>query len=221
MYTPILNGSKYFGNNRWHTYSPKLKRYVWLYSDLEYDYWALIETNPRIITFCEQARKVYGYIEAAYGAAIFDMWLLDQDNNESFIEVKYSNQLVENGPHRDERSIWQIKLQQDWCSKNGYPYKVVTENEIRKNRIFLENMKSLLQFYKLSDEKEDNLSSQLLEVISNEEKVTMKKIHCSFPGFSETKVNSVLAGLYIQGSICGDFDKTNLGYLSEVWLNDI
>ncbi|MGE7111499.1 hypothetical protein [Lysinibacillus sp. NPDC047702] len=39
-------------------YSNKLKRTVYLFSDLEYEHWLQIESDPDIIEFCEQPIKM-------------------------------------------------------------------------------------------------------------------------------------------------------------------
>lgn len=49
VYTLITDGSKRFGNNRRLSYSSKLKRDVFIFSDLEYEHWLLIESNPKIV----------------------------------------------------------------------------------------------------------------------------------------------------------------------------
>lgn len=59
MYKPLItSASKRYGNNRWETFSNKLKRNVYLFSDLEYQHWLQIETDPNIIDYCEQAIKM-------------------------------------------------------------------------------------------------------------------------------------------------------------------
>ncbi|WP_350302699.1 hypothetical protein [Peribacillus frigoritolerans] len=59
MYSPIpTKRSSKFGNNYWEAYSPKVKRNVRLFSDLEYDFWVLIETNPQISTYCERPLEI-------------------------------------------------------------------------------------------------------------------------------------------------------------------
>jgi hypothetical protein len=59
MYTPLLmkRGSKY-GSNYWEVYSPKVKRIIRLFSDLEYDHWVLVENNPSVTSFCEQPLRI-------------------------------------------------------------------------------------------------------------------------------------------------------------------
>ncbi|MED0708838.1 DDE-type integrase/transposase/recombinase [Aneurinibacillus aneurinilyticus] len=49
-----LKRNAHYGSNYWEVYSPKIKRNVHLFSDLEYDHWVSVETNPQIKAFCEQ-----------------------------------------------------------------------------------------------------------------------------------------------------------------------
>ena len=56
MYTPLIKTrTGRYGNNHWLVFSPKLKRDVNLFSDLEFDNWVLIETDPTVVTFCDNA----------------------------------------------------------------------------------------------------------------------------------------------------------------------
>ncbi|MDQ1636984.1 MAG: hypothetical protein QOF62_323 [Pyrinomonadaceae bacterium] len=59
QYKPVwsLPSSK-FGNNRWIVFSIRLLRLIILYSDLEYDHWVLVESNSRIVLYCEQPLRV-------------------------------------------------------------------------------------------------------------------------------------------------------------------
>lgn len=60
MYKPLItNANKKFVINRWISYSFKLQREVFLFSDLEYEHWLIIESNPIIIDFCESALLMY------------------------------------------------------------------------------------------------------------------------------------------------------------------
>jgi hypothetical protein len=92
MYTPIpIKRSSKYGNNYWVSYSSKLGRNVRLFSDLEYDHWLLIETDPFIVSFCEQPLCIRQEMETDFVESIFDMWTIDVNGTETFIEVKYAN----------------------------------------------------------------------------------------------------------------------------------
>jgi hypothetical protein len=74
LYKPLItDGSKRFGNNRWISYSSKLKRDVYLFSDLEYEHWLLIEPDPEIVDFCEQALLMDGIVNGKLQKSIIDI----------------------------------------------------------------------------------------------------------------------------------------------------
>lgn len=144
MYTPVkMKRSMKYGNNYWETYSPKINRNVKFFSDLEYDNWLHIETNPNIINFCEQPLKIEIYFEGKLVTSVFDMWVLYKDNTEEFMEVKYASEL-EGTSLKSLRSIRQTTIQSQWCLKNNYKYSIRTDKELRKSLGYLNNLKQII-----------------------------------------------------------------------------
>jgi hypothetical protein len=90
----LLKRNGRYGSNYWEVYSPKIGRNVRLFSDLEYDHWVMVETNPKIKTFCEQPLRIVEYIDGKRHESIFDMWVQWEDGTEMFIEVKYQKDLL-------------------------------------------------------------------------------------------------------------------------------
>lgn len=134
-----------YGSNYWEAFSPKMKRNVRFFSDLEYDHWILVETDPNIKHFCEQPLKIDMIIDDKKLESIFDMWIQYKDGQEVFVEVKYSDEL--NPEHRNyQRVKRQTEVQSEWCRLNHKNYKIQTDREIRDNRVYLENMRTLLPF---------------------------------------------------------------------------
>ncbi|WP_240524300.1 MULTISPECIES: TnsA endonuclease N-terminal domain-containing protein [Bacillus cereus group] len=106
MYKPLItNTSKKFGNNRWFSYSSKLQRNVFLFSDLEYEHWLIIESNPKVIDFCEQPLIMNSYTNGKLMNSIIDMWVKYNTGHEEFLEIKYSSDLTK------QRVINQIAIQ--------------------------------------------------------------------------------------------------------------
>lgn len=149
MYVPLHNYKRRkYKNNLWSAYSPKLKRYVFFQSDLEYDYWVLIETNSNITLFCEQPLKVKGLYNGKLHESIFDMWYIES-NSHFFVEVKYYKALQPE--HKDyAKNMRQIFIQKEWCESQNYKHIIMTEIEIRKNRALLNNLKTILPYLKSS-----------------------------------------------------------------------
>jgi len=148
MYTPkdILRSTKY-GNNYWETFSFKLNRNIRLFSDLEYDNWVLIETNPNVKLFCEQPYSIKYSLNGRSQDITFDMWVLYIDGTQGFIEVKYHDELNAINP-KSERAIRRTTIQKEWCLENGFNYWLNTDLEIRKNKIYLNNLKQVISFIK-------------------------------------------------------------------------
>lgn len=144
MYTPVeMKRSMKYGNNYWEAYNPKIGRNVRFFSDLEYDNWVHIETNPEIIDFCEQPLKIQIVFEDKLVESIFDMWVQYSDNTEEFMEVKYAAELVgENS--KSLRSKRQIEVQRQWCMDHQYNYSVKTDTEIRASLTHLNNLKQII-----------------------------------------------------------------------------
>ncbi len=144
MYTPIeMKRNTKYGNNYWEAYSPKLKRNVRFFSDLEYDNWLHIETNSDIVSFCEQPLKIQIQFNGEMAESIFDMWVLYKDNTEEFMEVKYSSEICGN-TKKSMRSIRQTNIQKQWCLENNYKYSIKTDKEIRRELVYLNNLKQII-----------------------------------------------------------------------------
>lgn len=217
MYTPIVNNSKHYGNNRWFTFSPKLQRAVRLYSDLEYDNWVLVETNPLVFSFCEQPLRIRTGINGQLIESIPDMWIKWRNGQESFVEVKYSHQLEPEHPKADARSILQIQCQRQWCQEAGYNHKVYTEKEIRQNLIYLSNMKRLLPYLlrHLNSVETDNYI--LLRHIQHEPtRLSQLFSKISLP---QVRIVEALTRLFLEGLIKANFGEQPIGDKTEVWLN--
>lgn len=144
MYTPIeIKRNNKYGNNYWEAFSPKLKRNVRFFSDLEYDHWVHVEANCQIESFCEQPLKIQVWFKGELVESIFDMWILYTDKTEEFIEVKYESELIGNNK-KSIRSIRQTNVQRQWCLLNNYKYSIKTEKDIRKDLIYLNNLKQII-----------------------------------------------------------------------------
>jgi hypothetical protein len=197
LYTPIpIKRSTHYGNNYWEGFSPKLKRNVRFFSDLEYEHWILVETNPMVVSFCEQPLRIKQCLNGEWIESIFDMWIKYCDGNETFIEVKYSEELESN--HKNyERVKRQITAQKEWCKSNGKKHLIQTEKEIRGNRIFLENMRYLLPFVRQRTNSE-KLANQIIE-LSKKENLKVVDVQNSLPNIPIRKIRECIYCLLYQG----------------------
>lgn len=139
-YTPIvLPRNKKYGNNCWDAKGPKVgMRDIILYSDLEFDHWLMVETDPNVLTYCEQPMEITYVINGKLHSTIFDMWILYKNGTELFVEVKYESEL-QSMHKKHDRTKRQIEAQRHWCTENGFNHEVRTEKSIRAGRYSIEN----------------------------------------------------------------------------------
>lgn len=139
-YSPVTKlAASRFGNNRWIVFSLRLLRLVILYSDLEYDHWVTVESNYRIISYCEQPLRVRVKTPHGFVTTVFDMWLLFASGREVFREVKYRNQLTE------PKVIRQIGAQKTYCASEGGNHDIFDELRIRRNPRYIRSWKFVLR----------------------------------------------------------------------------
>lgn len=167
MYTPIpMKRSTKYGNNYWEAFSFKMNRDVCFFSDLEYDHWILTECNLQIVSFCEQPKRIKVEWQGEWTESVFDMWTKDKEKNEKFIEVKYSFELDPVNPRFSPRSYKQTQAQRKWCEEQGFAYEIQTENEIRSNMVYLDNLKTMISHIRQRPYMIDTISHQISKVLS-------------------------------------------------------
>jgi len=190
-------------------------REVILYSDLEFDHWVLVETNPLVETYCEQPCEISFTMDGKLHSTIFDMWIRYKDGTEVFREVKYSTELEGTHP-RNYRTQRQIKAQNKWCEQNGYQHQVVTEKEIRKCRYELENRLRMLSVLKSSTEP---TWLNALYVVISKQRISLGQLHAHFPQLQFSDIaNAALWMMYYGRIVCNLSEIFGKG--TEVWVHE-
>lgn len=131
-----------YWSNLWNVFSPKISRYLTLYSDLEYYYWIKIESDADIVGFCEQPTIAKGWFEGKRGESIFDFWVLKNYGKEEYWEVKYSHDL-ETAENKHEL-IKQLTIQKQWANKHNFSYYVKSDSELLEHVVLLDNWSKIL-----------------------------------------------------------------------------
>lgn len=210
LYKPLItSASKRYGNNRWESFSIKLKRNVYLFSDLEYQHWLQIETDPNIIDFCEQAIKMEIIEDNKKQFSIIDMWVRYKNGKQFFIEIKYSKDLMKDSVKK------QINVQQLWCKANQATHLIKTENEIGLSPIKLSNLKLLIRQVKNTTEIKQEKIDIVKKHISGQPKLIQQiAIETNIEISELIKIVCILVN---NGYINCDLDATHLGKNMEVW----
>lgn len=204
-----------YGNNRWVVFSPKLKRIVILYSDLEYDHWVLVEATPEIKIFCEQPRRVRVQLPSGPVTTIIDMWVLWETQDEEYREIKYRDQVEKATP--DSRIFRQIRAQEKWCEIDRSKHTVMDERVIRANPIFLSNWKFILS--SLACTQDVNLSSHIENVRSmlmSSGGRALREIENSFHTVDRSLIRAAIFTLLHQGWLKAPLDVQLLNSSTQV-----
>lgn len=220
MYTPIdIKRNAWYGSNYWEAYSDKVKRTVRFFSELEYDNWILTETNTKVKTFCEQPLRIQCLFEEKKVESIFDMWVCYHDNYEEFLEVKYSKELDPNNP-KAKRSIRQTTIQKYWCKENDKNYRIVTDEEIRSNPMYLSNLKQLLYFTR-SQEKRDKINYRD-EVLKNilKQPSKIKDVLTNVAFIPKEQALRIIYTMILENKIASNITDEILSFETGVWLNE-
>ncbi|MGG3871112.1 TnsA endonuclease N-terminal domain-containing protein [Brevibacillus laterosporus] len=216
--TPVvMKRNSKFGSNYWYVYSPKIKRMVHLFSNLEYDHWILVEANPKIIRFCEQPKKIEWMVDNKLVSSIFDMWIERIDGSQCFIEIKYQSELNPQNPY-SERSLRQTRLQKMWCEENNYEYLIQTEKEIRSNLILLGNFKEIVPFLHKGLSQNELDQHVLLQKIGSE-RITIQELKQECNHLSTSRLKQSLYALVLSGELGADLEDKELSLTTEVWKN--
>lgn len=208
-----------YGNNNWFSYSSKINRNVYLYSDLEYDHWILIEFDRQIIDFCEQPLHVKEFVEDQWINTVFDMWVKTTTGEEKFIEVKYSHELDSTNDKFSLRSYRQIQSQQKWCEAHGYTHEVHTDDYIYINRTLISNYRKILPYIDIRKVHDELLIKRVLNFLHYGGNQTIKSIEAYAGNYSKHEIREVIYNLIFKGILNTNIDKVLVGENLEVWLS--
>jgi hypothetical protein len=136
--------------NRFHRiYSVKAgNRVVIAESRLEADaiFWA--ESQPSIVSLCEQPMRINGSLNKR-PYYTFDLGVVYRSGEEVFYEVKPCEHLVDN-EEEPEPEYWNVIKQ--WCSANGYTCAVKTDSDLKEAEVLIKNWRLLLGYVRTGKE---------------------------------------------------------------------
>lgn len=133
-----------YGGSLWIVRSLRMKRKCHFQYELERDHWLLVEFNPEIVWFCEHPLKVSMPVEGLDVGTIFDMLLKWRDGSWTLREIKQEKTIDPDHISDDVRR--QLAAQEAWCSLYKVHYERLTEEQIRKNTLYLENLKQMTPY---------------------------------------------------------------------------
>lgn len=167
MYEPqaIVKGSSY-SSNLSLLYSPKKRRDINIFSDLEFYNWLFVEFNPRIKDYCEQPLTIKEPYEGKEVSSRFDMWILHDTGIHEFQEVKSSSCFIK-GEKGYKNTLKQTTVQRNWCNNNDKLYTIRTEKELLTNLYIINNLKKIHAFVRLTNQISVDGMNRLLKYLQD------------------------------------------------------
>lgn len=215
-YHPIvIPRNKKYGNNYWIAKGNKVgSRDIILYSDLEFDHWLNVECDPAVKTYCEQPLKISYVLNGKVHTTIFDMWILNKDGNETFVEVKYEKELNPSGKNYGHIKR-QIEAQKEWCKLNNFRHEIRTESIIRVGRYSIENRLKLMS--NINNLKKPTYIIDVANCITTRRKKIEEIYSDLCDNLAIDKIILATQWLYYDGEIIADLDSFIWGKEMEVW----
>jgi hypothetical protein len=216
MYKPVvIKSTRHYGSNFWNCFSHKINRDVHFYNELEYEHWIHIETNPRIIDFCEKTEKIKGVINNCVYESIIDMWIKWDTGKEEFIKVSY-----EDKKKVSEINQKKLQIQVSWCNDNNYIHRIETVKSIRIYP-YLKNLKTILPYIKDFNNINDILIFKIMNLFKQErESHTLKNLLNYLEPIDTYSFYKTIFYLYYHGHIEIDIYDNAFNQNSRVWLKN-
>lgn len=137
--------------NRFHRiFSIKAgNRIVVAESQLEADaiFWA--ESQPKILSICEQPMRIEGALDKK-PYYTFDLGIVFENGEEIFLEIKPIDILSESGSVNKEPEYWFAV--EKWCKANGFKCGIKTDEELQSDSQLIRNWRLLLGYVRTSKE---------------------------------------------------------------------
>ena len=212
----------HYGNTRIEFDSNKNRCRIVAESLLEYIEFMRLEYEPEVVSYTPHPGVITIADESEnIHKSIFDAEIHMADGSTVLEEIKYSKELKD----ENSRSSRQVRLQEEWCRKEGYEYRIVTEKEIAKNPVFLNNCLFICQ--RLRPERIEDERMLKVRAASLYKRIKdaggravigelLYDIHDAED--AESTITAVCV-LLKDGLISADIENKNIFLGSEVWVN--
>jgi len=201
----------YSKGHQYELISPKIaNRSIHLFTKNEFNHYLLVESDPKVKTFCEQPDLE---IISSHGSrrvrTNFDMWIKWEDGREEFRRIE-SHDDAEEFKNNPESNPHLLALE-TWAKSNHAEYKIYTDEIITSTPVFLENWSQIMPY--LHDTSwiiEHGLEKKVLLFAKSCNEVSIQNILNNFSDLEPTEVvRSIFWNLYI-GNIESDLKRSKL-----------
>lgn len=143
------------------------------------------------------------------------MWTQLKDGTVKCCEVKYEFDLNPENP-RNSRTLKQIKAQKIWCDNNGIIHEVVTDKDLRKNHLELENKLKVISIVKNSAQ--PKCTENIIKILTSE-RLSLKTL-TEQPNIPFKDIQDACIWLFYRKIMDVNIDECIISMQTEVRLNE-
>lgn len=216
-YVPIdITRKMHSMSNYYETYSPKNRRNVRLFNELEYKNFLTIEMNPDIVRFCEKPFIIQIEINGSIKEIIPDFWIQYKNGKEEIQQIESTKSLNMNDTAQNKAVIKELKIQQ-WCITNNFNYKLREVKDINISMFYLNNLRYLFGLVKRLD---SPMSGKYLTILKSKlygDRVKIIDLFLNKVVPVEALFSTIALGIY-NGDLEASIVKEVINFNTEVWI---
>ena len=202
----VIPDDRRLRNNYHIDYSPKRDEYVEFDGPLEYDFWVLKESDPRVLKLCPQPLKIHERIDGKILNYTFDLWTLEEDEGEILWDVKDKGRLIEDVNGQMVPAKWpQVKK---WAANRQAAARFVTEDDIAhpSTALRITNWKEMLRHIGPASPRITREEQDAVFALIEGESATIERVLRTLYRSDERKVCTAIVHMLHIGRLCSDVD---------------
>lgn len=143
-YTPLIRSPGFkVGRMYYRLWGPKVRRFVDLYGACARAMFLLLESDPRVRRYCEQAPQVDEFIGGKRLTHVFTFWVQYRDGREELLEIASKRDLVPSDIGEPEPKRWRDKCAWATARHHECRFRVEGAGDF-KNYTLIENWAQIL-----------------------------------------------------------------------------
>jgi len=201
----------YSKGHQYELISPKVTDHpIHLFTKIEFSHYLLIESDPKVETFCEQPDlEIISTNGSRRVRTNFDMWVKWKDGSEEFRRVESHDDLEEfkNNPESNPH----LQALETWATNNHAEYNIYTNEMLLAMPVFLENWSNIMPYlHDVSWMMEQGLDKKVLLFTKAYKEVAINSILDNFSDFEPSEIlRSIFWNLYA-GDLEADLKRSKI-----------
>lgn len=202
--------------NHFVAFSPKAELTLEFFGEPEFDFWALNEIDPNIVSLCSQPEpKIEGVLNGKKTKYVFDLWRLWKSGRDEYVEVKPTDFLIEdkNGKHVPKK--WSIGS--EWCKQFGKDCSFVTDDDIYENVALVQNAHRIASWAAFAHRYiADHQQQKVLNALKQFGQISISQLCDELTALDRSVVTGAVATMICRGDIQFTADNEVFGRQTQI-----